>query len=91
MPSSLPHSATVRGTFGNPNFSTRNIAPPLGDPTSLEREKMNSVRTGSSQALNPYGDKDSERSHEVNRSMLGDAVSLKAETSERGEWKGSKL
>jgi len=86
-----PHSATVRGTFSNPNFSTRNIVPPLGDPISLEHEKINSLTSSLSTAktLNPYGDKSSgrestseeKRREEMNRSMLGDPISMKAETS----------
>lgn len=91
MAPSRPHSATVRGTFGNPNYSTRNVVPPLGDPVSLEREKMNSLYAPSSmtRTLNPYDDKtpnfeitsEHTRQSEMNRSMLGDPISMKAETS----------
>lgn len=86
-----PHSATVRSTFSNPNFSTRNIVPPLGDPIYLEHEKINSLSTSSSntKSLTPYGDKgpsrgtmsEEKRREEINRSMLGDPISMKAETS----------
>ena len=99
-----PHSATVRGTLSHPNFSTNNIAPPLGDPVSLEREKVDG-KTGSApstKALDPYDGKGEEEGgmagvpgrrekKKENRSMLGDAVSLEKERVGRRGKGGSKL
>lgn len=71
--------------------------PQLGDPTSLEREKFDSAGSASattnSDSVNQKDGKELPRSKsvrvtlanasgpKVNRSMLGDPVSLKAETS----------
>lgn len=93
-PPKLPHSATVRGTFAHANFSKNNIAPPLGDPVSLEHEKIDgkspSPSAPSTKALDPYDNKaraeggmadveGGEAGSQGNKSMLGDAVSLEME------------
>lgn len=94
-----PHSATVRGTLSNSSYTNSNIALPLGDPISLEHEKTDSTPQKDVAPADPYRQNESKVPHsqlvrgtlanskgpEVNKSMLGDPVSLKAETS-KSEW-----
>lgn len=103
-PKSLPHSKTVRGTLSNPNPKSVKPAQ-LGDPISLEREKNDAAPTAASdsQPADPYRQNESQLPHskavrgtlgnasgpKVNKSMLGDPISLKAETSERGFDRGA--
>ncbi|CAI6335792.1 unnamed protein product [Periconia digitata] len=72
----VEHSKTVRGTFSNPKYKASSIPPQLGDPVSLQRDKYDPVKSDSRKGSNNV-----KTTYEVNRSMLGDPVSLKAETS----------
>lgn len=100
-----PHSATVRGTLSNPKRSEAksNGTPKLGDPTSVEGEKADSAPKDDVPMAESYSETESKLPHsktvrgtlgsskgpEVNKSMLGDPTSMKAEKSDNDRYKGA--